>query len=512
MAAASTVPAAESADGLAAAARTRRHEVLVLVFLASTLLALATTTSIDPDLWGHVRFGLDMLEQHRVHADDPYSFTSDRPWVNHEWLAEVVLAASYQAAGGTGLMLLKVALIAATALILYPAMRLRASPAQARLLLLVPLAALVPLTRTVRPQLFSILAFGIMLAVVLRYRASRQARWLVALPPLFCLWANAHGGWVLGGATLAALLLPGAARGTLRERLVIAATLISCAAAPLLNPYGLGLYTFLAETLSVPRPEIVEWRPVLYAGLDWIALWLATAVVGAFWFRRGYWRRHPANALLILVFDVLAFQVARLIGFAALVTAALLSEDGSAASGARRAPVQRARTLRLSPVAVALVLVATCGSAAVVVSNLRCLADTESWAVPAGDAAFLRDALPAGRLLTWFNWGQYAMWHLGPAVKVSFDGRRETVYSQRFIDEHMNLYAAGPGWRAILDRLAPQLVWLPPTAPLADRLRTEGWHVVRRTPGSVILARAPLERAERPPSGSVATSRCFPAP
>jgi hypothetical protein len=104
------------------------------------------------------------------------------------------------------------------------------------------------------------------------------------------------------------------------------------------------------------------------------------------------------------------------------------------------------------------------------------------------------------------------MWHLGPAVKVSFDGRRETVYSQRFIDEHMNLYAAGPGWRAILDRLAPQLVWLPPTTPLADRLRTEGWHVVRRTPGSVILARAPLERAERPPSGSVATSRCFPAP
>jgi hypothetical protein len=317
---------------------------------------------------------------------------------------------------------------------------------------------------------------------------------------------------VLGGATLAALLLPGAARGTLRERLVIAATLLCCAAAPLLNPYGLGLYIFLAETLSVPRPEIVEWRPVLYAGLDWIALWLATAVVGALWFRRGYWRRHPANALLILVFDVMAFQVARLIGFAALVTAALLSEDGSAASGARRTPVQRARAVRLSPVAVALVLVATCGSAAVVVSNLRCLADTESWAVPAGDAAFLREALPAGRLLTWFNWGQYAMWHLGPAVKVSFDGRRETVYSQRFIDEHMNLYAAGPGWRATLDRLAPDLVWLPPTAPLADKLPAEGWHVIRRTTGSVILAKTRRDRPERPPSGSVAASRCFPAP
>ena len=221
MAAASTVPASESEEGFAAAARRRRHEMLVLVFLGSALLALVTTTSIDPDVWGHVRFGLDILEQHRVHADDPYSFTSDRPWVNHEWLAEVALGTSYRAAGGTGLILLKVALIAATALVLYPAMRLGASATQARLLLLLPLAALVPLTRTVRPQLFSLLAFGIMLAVVLRYRASRRTMWLVALPPLFCAWANAHGGWVLGGATLAALLLPGAVRSACKPSCVV---------------------------------------------------------------------------------------------------------------------------------------------------------------------------------------------------------------------------------------------------------------------------------------------------
>ena len=29
----------------------------------------------------------------------------------------------------------------------------------------------------------------------------------------------------------------------------------------------------------------------------------------------------------------------------------------------------------------------------------------------------------------------------------------------------MNLYAAGPNWRATFDRLAPDLVWLPPSAP-----------------------------------------------
>jgi hypothetical protein len=76
----------------------------------------------------------------------------------------------------------------------------------------------------------------------------------------------------------------------------------------------------------------------------------------------------------------------------------------------------------------------------------------------------------------------------------------------------MNLYAAGPNWRATFDRLAPDLVWLPATAPLADNLPAEGWHVVRRTTGSVILAKAQRSRPEQPPTGSVSTRRCFPAP
>ena len=46
-------------------------------------------TKADADLWGHVRFGRDILRG-GIHDGDPYSFTSDIPWVNHEWLAEVL--------------------------------------------------------------------------------------------------------------------------------------------------------------------------------------------------------------------------------------------------------------------------------------------------------------------------------------------------------------------------------------------------------------------------------------
>src|SRR5690606_14688422 len=41
-----------------------------------------------------------------------------------------------------------------------------------------------------------------------------------------------------------------------------------------------------------------------------------------------------------------------------------------------------------------------------------------------------------GRLVTFFDWGQYALWHFAPRLKVSMDGRRETVYSDARLAEH----------------------------------------------------------------------------
>jgi hypothetical protein len=481
------------------------REYFLAAVIASIVLAVATTTSTDPDLWGHLRFGLDIIEQREVHVADPYSFTSDRRWINHEWLAEATFGLAYLAAQTSGLLLLKLLLVVAAGVVTYRTLRIGASSAESRLLMLLPLAALMPLTQTVRPQLFSILAYALMLWLTLQYRATGRPKYLVALPPLFCAWANAHGGWVLGGATLAAVLLPSALHASTRARAMIAGTLVACAAAPLVNPYGPGLYVFLFETLSVPRPEITEWQPVVRDGWDSLALWVATAAVAAYWFARGYWRRHPLDALVIVVLGILAFQVVRTLGFWALTTAALLSLDGSAdAPGA-----ERSRPLRLSAAEISVLTFAMAASLVLTVANLRCL--DADWLPAQGDVAYIQDAQPARRLLTWFNWGQYAIWHLGPEVQVSFDGRRETVYSHEFIEQHLNLYLAGPNWREFFDRLAPDLVWLPPTVPVVSALVADGWHEVRRSEESVILARI---GSEHPPSTTPDSQepRCFPNP
>ena len=93
------------------------------IALWSILLAGAAHTTTDPDLWGHVRFGLDMLRDGSIPRVDVYSFTSDRAWVNHEWLAELFMAGSYRLGADIGLIFLKLAAIGGMLLFVNSAFR-----------------------------------------------------------------------------------------------------------------------------------------------------------------------------------------------------------------------------------------------------------------------------------------------------------------------------------------------------------------------------------------------------
>ena len=57
---------------------------------------------------GHVRYGLDFLETWSLPSMIPTPSRRIRPWVNHEWLSEALMAAAYQLSGNAGLIALKV--------------------------------------------------------------------------------------------------------------------------------------------------------------------------------------------------------------------------------------------------------------------------------------------------------------------------------------------------------------------------------------------------------------------
>ena len=100
----------------------RYARVLRPVALAGIAIGLLTTIA-DSDLWGNVRFGLDILRDGLSTGTDLYTFTQGRPFTNHEWLSEVVIAVAYRVAGPAGLGLLKAALGALLLAIVWHALR-----------------------------------------------------------------------------------------------------------------------------------------------------------------------------------------------------------------------------------------------------------------------------------------------------------------------------------------------------------------------------------------------------
>jgi hypothetical protein len=117
-----------------------------------------------------------------------------------------------------------------------------------------------------------------------------------------------------------------------------------------------------------------------------------------------------------------------------------------------------------------------------------------------------------GRIVTFFDWGQYALWHLGPRLRVSMDGRRETVYTDGRLAEHDAVLA---GTRAGLDRLADwraEYVWLPATSKkTAQWLVDNGYRLDVVTSRSFVAVRADLPILPPPvPLGDPRVNSCFP--
>src|SRR5215471_2508954 len=328
--------------------RARGSFNILRVALWCVVLAAVTHTSTDPDLWGNVRFGLDILRSGSVPHLDPYSFTTDRIWVNHEWLAEVVIGDAFRLGGVAGLILLKVA--AAGSMLLLLGWALRREGVSSPVVLDAAAAATIVLTfdqiRYVRPQLLSLVAFaGLLCSLTAARRGSPRA--LLWLPPLFAAWANLHGGWLVGGGIFALWTLVTVVSGPRRPAMWCVAAGAASLAATLLTPYGIQLWTFLRDTVGFDRADIVEWQPIYTLGWQSCLPWAATtglAITGVLSWRGGPKTLPYERIVCVGVLAIASLTVARLQAFFALsVLFLLLPAIGCAYEQSRERPTPTAR-------------------------------------------------------------------------------------------------------------------------------------------------------------------------
>jgi len=486
--------------------------LLVGVGLALIITVAAAGTPADADLWGHLRFGADIVHGRSIVQVDRYSFTSDRPWINHEWLAEVALFAAYRFGGSLGLVALKVGVIALVLAAVWFQLRRAGAPTKSTVVwMAIAFVGIYWRTRYVRPQLFSVLLFAYLLAVLTRAENRPWLLWLV--PPIMAVWVNLHGGWIVGLGTLgvwsAARMID--SRLATRQRMLIAAAAVAAVVATLANPFGVRMWVFLAETVRFSRGDIEEWGSILTyplaLGFPWAVVLCAAAV--AVW--RG--RVRQLDALAVTGGLALAsFRVSRLDAFFAIAVVLMLAPPfvrmTQVAAGAEAVPRGVPRgVLVITIVAVIAMLVPTMR---IVGPFASCLTIGGAWVPDEEAGRFIAANNLGGRMLTWFDWGEYAIWHFGPALKVSMDGRRETVYTEATIQAHRRFYDADQTALPYLRRLDPDFIWLPARLPISKKIEDQGWVPVFSGSQSLVFARAGA--GPFLPASRTAAKRCFPGP
>jgi hypothetical protein len=312
---------------------------VALVVVAAFSYAFVPVRACN-DVWWHLKTGKLILEAGgRLPVNDPFTFPArDIPWHNHEWLAQIFFYKLFQWGGGVaanliGLRLLVAFVALATAatfllVLLLVEERCRCTPLAAAIALLALDVArhnLYP-----RPPAFTYLFMAAFLLILQNWRAQRWPRWTLALlPPTMILWANLHGGFIIGllligfygAGEVAEHLLwkkgdvgpkmtdpPDEPQRSWRLRLLwLCGTFGVCALATLCNPYGYHLYELYFRVMgsSALVKTIAELRspfgPDARHFLSFFIMGgLIVATLGVVRFTK---RTHPpATDLLILLF------------------------------------------------------------------------------------------------------------------------------------------------------------------------------------------------------------------
>jgi hypothetical protein len=400
---------------------------------------------IRGDAWWHLAIGRQILTTHAWPKVDIYSFTMQgKPWIAYEWLGEVVMAAAWKFGGLRGLMIFLTALAGSVLMLLFYYSYLRSRDVTAAFLACAVLLPLAALSFSVRPQL---LGYAFLLVTLISLERFRQGhpKLLWALPALFLIWVNTHGTFIIGFGALAIYLVGGSlsfrAAGLWSERWKpaqrrqLGLTILLCGVASLVTPYGIRLAIFPVEFMSLQPLStkiVTEFQPLpLYSLYGVMFLACLLLFCGAILTRR--LNCQLADFILLAVAAGETLLHARFILLFVPVFAPFLAELFARWLPERQ--VQKSRAL----VNALLMACIVAGIVGFFPSKSK-LQEVTKLIAPVEAASFVGSHPDLERMFTYYDWGSFLVFDLGPARKVFIDGR-------------LNLYEHGTVFRDYLAAL-----------------------------------------------------------
>ncbi len=467
----------------------------LLAALSAFLLSRTAGGVIDLDLFHEMALAREACERGYVPWSDSFAYTPTvQIVVHHEWGLGLIALLLSRFIGGYGVILLKFLLIFGLGAVVWRTARNRGAPP-----VIVGFFAALAIVlsdfgfATVRAQMFSYLFAGLLLRGFDHDRQGRRM-WLIGVAILFPIWANIHGGCLVGAALFAMHWVEQVVRRQPHWHLfAMGIGLIPLAA---INPWGFHYHQYLVHAMTMPRPAIAEWAPLWDAenrqqfinfGISLLPLALVLKHTG--------WRGLP-GILIVIATALAALKSNRFLPFFAVAYASYLPFEFS------RTPLGRDLRRGWWKFQFAVCPGLTIAAIALVIGALP----AEPWRLrvashplphqgkhliyPVGAVDYLSQQGFQGNVMVPYDWGSYVMWKRSPAVKISFDSRYEVAYPTWRMDEDDRFYDASEGWEKVLTKYPTDLVLVRSDLKVVKPLDNHaGWRRVYTDPQFILFAR-----------------------
>ena len=486
--------------------RSRAGERLfALLFVVASVLTLGLNHILDPDLFWHLRGGMDILRAGKIVLPDSWNYLfQGNVWVNQQWLTEILFFKSYEMGGFWGLMLFRglvsacvICLILATFKGFHPSVRYT--------------CAAVVVACNWKHFLFRthIMSFLCMAALLYLMEVVPSKRRLPLIALLFALWANLHTVFGLGlmvlGLYTGARWLQALAKRTKPEKVSSGAleslkidvwewvSIPAACAATLLNPFGWGVWKTVFTTFG--RQEsflIAEWWPIwMHSPVQLLGFYFLAGglVLLVFAFPR---KVHLPSLAASVLLAALTVKSARFSSDFVLPSLPLLAGLLDALISKVSMKIDARRLSLAIPAITGMLLCASVLSVSYSLANPITVPSTlKRVHYPVKAVNWMKLKGLSGKIFTEYGWGGYLEWAM-PESRTNIDGRTSVLlfpegHTQKWRDA-IDLF---PGWKEYLEQGNPDFVLISKDDVLSGQLASEaGWRTLYQDEMSILFGRA----------------------
>lgn len=453
---------------------------IILTLLFFLIIFITSQPVYDPDIFWHLRTGEWICENKGLPETDPFSFTTSpyaykRLWapfiLKQYWLSEIILYGIWGLFGIWGIVGLRVLIFLSITSILYIYMRRRAVGIYSSIFFLIPVLITFHNYTADRPVLISYLMAVVVFFLIEEMRVKERVHlsYIVLLPLVMPLWANMHGGFMLGimiiGIYLIAEIID-IARGKRRPSYLLLILPFSSLLS-FLNP---NLYKAFPSMLEVERglasKAVTEFKgPIYFASeLNLYFFIVILAVVVSLYIlsvianlirKKGVEISHIP---LFLFLTALSLTSKRYIPFLVFIVMPIIAEG---LSGLTDRVLKRVEKGAMAFILIAILFIS---SDIFPKTVFKMPPLSQGYFFPIDAVDFIKGNNIKGNIFNNYEWGGYLMWEL--RANGIFIDTRGIDYGMveaygRVEGCSRNLIMGIPQWKAILDAYRIDLVFMP---------------------------------------------------